>query len=175
MGNSSLTNLASLHTAIARVGTGKATNITSDATSTDSLSLLTASASYIASTGAVGVASNNLVTADALKANTNHYGEITASRFRGRITVLDEGDTTPTWDATNVFATLNVTQNIAVAIDNFEAGVSYSLYLLNNSAKAVTWDTDIDWVADELAELKTNVITLISFDGVRAFATGKGY
>lgn len=158
-----------------KAGTGASISNIYNVSSTDSQGVMTAEATYIASTGAVGVASNNLVAMDGLKADTNHYGEIMASRFRGRITVLDEGDATPTWDATNVYATINVTQDVLFAIDNFESGVSYSLYMLNNDSKAVTWDTDIDWVADELAELKTNIITFISFDGVRAFATGKGY
>lgn len=117
--------------------------------------------------------SNTWTAADAQKANTNNFGEITASSFKTRTTVLDEGDATPTWVATNQSATLNVTQNVLIAIDNFTGPAGYMMKIINNSSKAITWDTDVDWVADELTEAKTNIISFYSWDGVTIYATGK--
>ena len=154
------------------VGTGAVTRITFTVSADILLEPYQTISGFIAGTNTV---TDAFVAADAVKANTNHYGEIVASRFKGRITVLDEGDSTPTWDATNTFSTLNVTQNVTITISNFEAGITYAMRIYNNASKTIAWDSAVDWIDDELAELNTNVISFISFDGSVLFASGKAY
>ena len=154
------------------VGSGSVSRITFSVPSDFLLEPYQTISGFIAGTNTV---TDSFVAADAVKANTNHYGEIVASRFKGRITVLDEGDSTPTWDATNTFSTLNVTQNVTITISNFEAGITYAMRIYNNASKTIALDSAVDWLDDELAELNTNVISFISFDGSVLFASGKAY
>ena len=90
---------------------------------------------------------------------TNSYDTMTVSTIAGRETILPSDDATPTWDATNMFAYLNVTQNVIIAVDNILPDTVYTLYLDNTNSKTIAFDTDILYfgiIGDDLNH--TNII-----------------
>ena len=117
-------------------------------------------------TNAMAAQSNNLSAVDAVKANTNHYGKVQVSIIYTRETVLPQDDATPTWEATNLCAYLDATQNVTIAVTGMMPDTTYTLYLDNTASKTIAFASDILYFGVIATDLSlTNIVNFTKRNG----------
>ena len=117
-------------------------------------------------TNAMAAQSNNLSAVDAVKANTNHYGNIQVSVIYTRETVLPQDDATPTWEATNLCAYLDATQNVTIAVTGMMPDTTYTLYLDNTASKTIAFASDVLYFGVIATDLSlTNIVNFTKRNG----------